>query len=176
MNDERLEHALRQFDASNVAPQTPSDFGASVRRIATRRRRRNTTVAVSGTLGLLVAATLLVFRPETPSSAPKVASLDEQLATLRNELRELDQTISVQRTAQEQREVRLQRLLEPNPRFEMQIHIETVAALRFAEAEQSAAAGDTTHAQECYERVVALFPQSRAGVAAQERIAHLERN
>jgi hypothetical protein len=176
MNDELLEQSLRHVDASEVAPPSPPDFGANVRRIVARRRRRNTVVAVSSTLGLLIAATLLLFRPESPHGAPQVASLDEQLATLRNELRELDQTISAQRTAQEEREARLQRLLEPDPRFELQIHVETVAALRFAEAEQSAAAGDNEHAQECYERVVALFPQSRSGVAAQGRIAQLKRN
>jgi hypothetical protein len=172
MNDERLEHALRQLDASNVAPQAPAEFGASVRRVVARRRRRSATVGTSGLLALLVASTLFLFRPSTPG----VMSLNDELASVRNELRMLDEQIAEQRVAQAQREERLQRLLEPDPRFEMRIHVETVAALRFAEAEQSAAAGDNEHAQECYERVVALFPQSRAGVAAQKRIAHLERN
>lgn len=172
MNDERLEHALRQLDANNVAPRPPADFAAGVRRIVAQRRRRNATLAASGAVVLLVAASVFVFRP----SAPQVASLDEQLAALRNEVRALDEKIDTQRTAQRQREERLQRLLRPDPRFEMQIHVETVAALRFAEAEQSAAAGDAAHAQACYERVVALFPQSRAGLAAQERIAHLGRD
>ena len=76
----------------------------------------------------------------------------------------------------EQREAAQRSLGQLDPLFEVEVHLETAAAMRFADAEQAAAAGDSARAAQSYERVVSLFPTSRASAAARDRLAQVQAN
>lgn len=184
MNETELEQAMRDAASPGMTRTAPPEFGASIRRLSTRRKRRRAAL-LTGTAACLALAVAVALIPR--DDAPKVVvapprqeqDYSQELAKLRQaaeEAQAVADALRARRKLEAKEEESLTTHSDPDPLFAIKLQVETAAAQRFVEGERAAAAGDMRGAAASYERVVSLFPQSRASAMAQERLTQLNIN
>jgi hypothetical protein len=184
MNENELRQTLLEAAAPGTTPAAPPEFGVRIRQLSTRRKRRRAAL-LTGAAACLALATAMTFRPSDEAAkvvvAPPLQKQDysQELAELRQaaeEAQAVADALRARRKLESTEEQSLTTQSAPDPLFAIKLQVETAAAQRFVEGERAAAAGDMRGAAASYERVVSLFPQSRASAMAQERLTQLNIN
>lgn len=183
MNEQEIQTRLRQAEPAFDPETAPAGYGERIRGLSARRARRRGAwfAGVAGCLAF--AAALAVWRPSREQQAalapPEKVDYAATLAALReaaDDAQAVADAIRARRKLAAARGAAERSLTAPDPLVEIKLQVEATAARRFAEAERAAAEGDVRGAAHSYERVVTLFPSSRASALAQERLAHLHVN
>jgi len=182
MNERELQALLQRAEGPASLADSPPGFGEQVRKLSARRRRRSVIVA-TGVAGCLVLAAVVALRPVREAQEVVVApvELDDaaRLIALRraaSDAKGAADAIRARRKLAELEAETERASVVPDPILLVELQVETTAARRLAEGERAAAAGDVRSAARSYERVVTLFPTSRASALAHERLAQLKMN
>lgn len=188
MNEYELRAQLQRAESSPSLADSPAGYGEQIRRLSARRKRQQMGLITAGATACLALAVVVAWRTirETPQVvvAPvDVATVEvdptAQLVALRraaNDAKAAADTIRARRKLAELEAEAERASIMPDPILLVELQVETTAARRLAEGERAAAAGDVHSAAQSYERVLTLFPTSRASALAEERLAQLKIN
>lgn len=183
MNEHDFQAQLQRAEPSPSLADSPPGFGEQIRRLSARRKRRQTALITAGTAACLALAVVVAWRPnrEAPEVVVAPVELDPtaQLVAIRRAASDAKAAADAIRARRKLAELEAEAELAsivPDPILLVELQVESTAARRLAEGEKAAAAGDLRGAARSYERVLALFPTSRASTLAQERLAHLKIN
>ncbi len=188
MNEHELRAQLQRAEPTPSLVDSPAGYGDRIRQLSARRRRRQTAFVAAGTAACLALVALVTWRPNREAPQVVVAPVDvapvevdpaAQLIALRRaagDAKAAADAIRARRKLAELEAAAERASIVPDPILLVELQVETTAARRLAEGERAAAAGDVRSAAQSYERVLALFPTSRASALAEERLAQLKIN
>lgn len=179
MERDPLEPLLRRVDASvPVTGPAPEDVAGRVRAVDRRRRRATRTG-----LGLAAAALLVALSVwfDVPRDPPEPAGMtDARVAAIQAELVALDREAALHEAVadrlliaeamRERRRPVRPTQSEPDPRAAFLAEVESVATLMVLRVDRSLDT-DAPSARERYQRVIDLYPDTRAAETAKQRLS-----
>lgn len=188
MNEHELRAQLQRAEPTPSLADSPAGYGDRIRQLSARRRRRQMGLITASATACLALIAFVAWRPNRAAPEVVVAPVDvapveadpaAQLVAIRraaSDAKAAADAIRARRKLAELEAEAERASIVPDPILLVELQVETTAARRLAEGERAAAAGDVRSAAQSYERVLALFPTSRASALAEVRLAQLKIN